>query len=58
MRQRLELGGLDHPPGQPDPCQRAVGGLMHLKCAGAGVLVAGAGHQFTVHVALFRHELE
>ncbi len=35
---------LDHPAGQPDPGQRAVGGLVHLQRARAGVLVAGAGH--------------
>ena len=44
MGQRLELGGFDHAPGQPDPRQRTVGRLMHVKCAGTGVLVAGAVH--------------
>ena len=36
--------GRDHPAGQPHPDQRAVGGLVHLQRAGAGVLVTGSGH--------------
>ena len=44
MGQRLELARLDHPAGQPDPGQRAVGGLVHLKGAWAFVLVTGPGH--------------
>jgi hypothetical protein len=50
--QRLELGRFDHAPGQPDPRQRTVGGSVHVKRAGAGVLVTGARHQLTVRVAL------
>ena len=49
--QRLELGRVDHPARQPDPRQRAVGGLMHLQRARTCVLAAGAGHQLTVRVA-------
>ena len=52
--QRLQLGRLDHPAWQPDPGQRAVGRLVHLQRAGAGVLVAGSGHSTTVRVALLR----
>ena len=48
LRQRLQLRGGDHAAGQPDPGQRAVGGLVHLQRARAGVVVAGPGHQLTV----------
>ena len=54
VRQRLQLRRGDHPAGQPDPGQRAVGGLVHLQRAWAGVLVAGPGHQFTVRPSCWR----
>ena len=46
--QGLELGAGDHPAGQSDPGQCAVGGMVHVQGAGAGVIVTGAGHPTTV----------
>ena len=46
--QGFELRRGDHPARKPHPSQRAVRGVMYLQRAGAGVLVAGPGHQFTV----------
>ena len=43
-----QLCGRDHAAGQPHPRQRAVCRLVHLQRAGAGVAIAGSGHQITV----------
>ena len=50
--QHPELCRSDDPARQPHPRQRAVGGLVQLQCAGAGVLVAGSGHPTTVRRCL------
>ena len=48
VRQGFELRRGDHPARKSHPSQRAVRGMMYLQRAGAGVLIAGPGHQFTV----------
>ena len=42
------------PPGKRIRASAPSAASVHLKCAGTGVLVAGAGHQLTVRVALVR----
>ena len=48
VRQRFQLSRGDHPAGQPQPGQRAVGGLVHLQGTGARVVVAHSLHPSTV----------
>ena len=43
-RQRRQLRSGDHAARQPDPHQRAVGGLVHLQRARTGVAIAGSVH--------------
>jgi hypothetical protein len=56
MRQRLQLTRLDHPAGQPDTSERAVGCRVHLQGAGAFVLVTGPSHH--IHGTRSRDEVE
>jgi hypothetical protein len=48
LGQGVQLGSSDHAAGDPQPGQRAVGGLVHLQGARARVVVTRSGHSSTV----------